>query len=69
VPDRYVRIREGNVSLELAPTEWAVVLDAIEKTRSNIENGYSPSEKAALYRSVQKFQKAAEQLRRGNDIG
>ena len=63
MPDRYVRIREGNVSIELAPTEWSVVLDALEKAHSDKNNGYSPVSKAALYRSVRKFQEAAQQLR------
>ena len=63
--DRYVLIPDGNVSIALTPTEWAVVLDALEKVHSDRTNGYSPMSKAALYRSVRKFQEATEQLKDG----
>lgn len=64
MPDRYVLIQDGNVSIELSPTEWAVVLDVLEKAHSDRANGYSPISKAALYRSVRKFQDAAQQVRK-----
>jgi hypothetical protein len=60
---RYVLIQDNQVSIVLAPDEWAVTLDALEKAHSNRDNGYSPENKGALYRSVRKFTDAAEQLR------
>lgn len=63
MPGRYVLIQDGAVSIELTPPEWAVALDALEKSHSNAENGYSPASRGALYRTMRKFQEAAEQLK------
>jgi hypothetical protein len=51
------------VALALTPDEWAVSLDALEKAHSDRDNGYSPANKGALYRSVRKFLDVADQLR------
>lgn len=60
---RYVLIQDNQVSIALAPDEWAVALDALKRAHSDKDNGYSRDNKGALYRSVRKFTDAAEQLR------
>lgn len=61
---RYVLVPDGQVSIELTPDEWAVALDALEKAHADrVNNGYSPPNKAALYRAARKFAEASEQLR------
>lgn len=58
---------DENVLIELAPNEWAVALDALERVQADYGNGYSAHMRQALARAVRKVQDARDQLTRSNE--
>lgn len=57
---------DENVLIELAPNEWAVALDALERVQADYGNGYSAAMRQALARAVRKVQDARDQLTKSN---
>lgn len=61
---RYVEVeREDGVLIELTPHEWAVALDVMETVHSDTANKYSPYNRAAIWRAVEKLRRGQEQVR------
>lgn len=59
---RYVEVGDKQVIIMLAPDEWAVALDALQRVQVDRDNPYSLHNRAALTRAVTKFDDAAAQL-------